>query len=97
MSHDSAHTSVRAYYAIAQFDLCASERKVLQAMEVGQLYTRRQLEQLTSMRSGPVCGRVHALIEKGLIEVVGEKLCPESGRPVEALRLVAQQLELALT
>ncbi|WAC75341.1 hypothetical protein OU995_11845 [Roseateles sp. SL47] len=97
MKHDTAETSRRAYYQIAQTDLCASERKVLSAMEVGQLYTRRQLEALTGFRSGPVCGRVHALIEKGLIEVVGEKLCPESGRPVEALRLVAQQLELALT
>ncbi|SEL12887.1 hypothetical protein SAMN05216359_105300 [Roseateles sp. YR242] len=96
MTHDTAETSLRAYYEIAQVDLCASERKVLKAMVVGQLYTRRQLEQLTGMRSGPVCGRVHALLEKALIEVVGEKLCPESGRPVEALRLVAQQLELAL-
>ncbi|MBB3193962.1 hypothetical protein [Roseateles terrae] len=97
MKRDTAETSIRAYYEIAQADLSASERKVLHAMAVGQLYTRRQLEVLTGFRSGPVCGRVHALIEKGLIEVVGEKLCPESGRPVEALRLVAQQLELALT
>ncbi len=96
MPHDAAQTSIRAYYEIAQVDLCASERKVLGAMQVGELYTRRQLEQLTSMRSGPVCGRVHALIEKGLIEVLGERICPESGRPVEALRLVAQQMELAL-
>jgi hypothetical protein len=94
---DTADTSLRAYYQISQQDLCATERRVLDAMVVGQLYTRRELEALTGMRSGPVCGRVNALIKAGRIEVPGEKVCTESGNRVEALRLVTQQMELALT
>lgn len=96
MKRDTAETSVRAYYQIAQADLSASEARVLKAMAVKQLYTRRELEVLAGMRSGPVCARVHALIKQGFIEVLGEKVCRESGKPVEALRLVTQQLELAL-
>lgn len=93
---DTAETSARAYYQVAQVEISRMERQVLEAMVVGQLYTRRELEVLTHMRSGPVCGRVNALIKAGLIEAPGEKVCTESGNRVEALRLVAQQLELAL-
>ena len=89
-------TSVRAYHAMTYADLTRGQRKVVDAMKPGRIYTRRELEPLTKMRSGPVCGRVNELLAKDppVLEVVGEKLCPESGKQVEALKLAAAQLEL---
>jgi len=94
MTRDTAATSARAYYETRQGELERQQLRILTAMQVDRLYTRRELEVLTKVRTGPLCGRVHALIKAGFLEVVGEKLCSESGRQVEALRLVAQQLEL---
>ena len=94
MTRDTADTSVRAYYELHQSEIQRQELRVLRAMQPGRLYTRRELERVTGMRTGPLCGRVNALIKAGFLEVPGNKVCAESGRVVEALRLVAQQLEL---
>ncbi|WP_067070360.1 hypothetical protein [Roseateles chitosanitabidus] len=94
MTRDTADSSVRAFYEQHAGEMQRQELRILKAMAPRQLYTRRELEQLTGMRTGPLCGRVNALIKAGYLEVPGNKVCTESGRLVEALRLVAQQLEL---
>lgn len=94
--HNTAEASLRAYYEIGQPDLTACQRKILRAMQMGCLYSRRELEAATGLRSGTVCGRVKELLEAGLLEVCGLKECRESGKTVEALRLVAQQLGFLL-
>ena len=87
-------TSLTAYRSHSAADLCRTQRLILDAMQPGAIYTRRELESLTGLRSGPVCGRVFELIEAHHIEVVGEKVCSQSGKQVEALALAAVQVEL---
>ena len=89
-----AETSLRAYRSLSSEDLTRTQRQILDAMQPGQTYTRRELEIVANMRTGPVCGRVKELLDAGHIEVKGEKLCTQSGRMVEALQLAAVQLEL---
>lgn len=93
-----ADTSLAAYRALTPKSLTRCHRLLLAAMKPGRLYTRRELESLTLMRSGPVCGRVRELLDAvpPLIEVAGEKLCPESGKQVEALMLAPAQMALEL-
>jgi hypothetical protein len=87
-----AETSIRAYRAIKDLSHC--QRVVVNTMQPGVLYSRRELEALTGMRSGPVCGRVAELLEAGLIEIPGEKVCNMSGKHVEALKLATVQRRL---
>ena len=87
-------TSVRAYRALTLDLVSRCQRQILDGMDFGRLYSRRELEKVANMRTGPVCGRVKELLEAGWLEVIGEKVCSESGKQVEALRLVALQLEL---
>lgn len=89
-----ADTSIRAYRALTPDQLGRTSRLILDAMQDGKLYSRRELEKLTGLRSGSICGRVNKLIADGWLEVPGEKVCSESGEQVEALRLVARQMEL---
>ena len=80
-----AETSISALRSLSAAELSSSYRLILRAMQPGESYTRRELESLTGLRSGPVCGRVFELIEANHIEVVGEKVCSHSGRQVQAL------------
>ena len=80
-------TSLAAFRALSAADLSRTHRLILDAMQPGVIYTRRKLESLTGLRSGPVCGRVFELIEARHIEVVGETVCDQSGKKVEALAL----------
>lgn len=93
-----ADTSLAAYRALTAENLTRCHRILLAAMKPGRLYTRRELESLTSMRSGPVCGRVRELLDAvpPLLEVAGEKVCTESGKQVEALMLTPAQMALEI-
>lgn len=98
MKTNVTDTSLAAYRALTPETLTRCHRILLAAMKPGRLYTRRELESLTSMRSGPVCGRVRELLDAvpPLLEVCGEKVCKESGKQVEALMLTPAQIELEL-
>ncbi|WAC72082.1 hypothetical protein OU995_21295 [Roseateles sp. SL47] len=92
-----ADTSVVAYRSMSWAHLGDAQRRVLEAMVPGQVYSRRDLEKLTGMRTGTVCGRVKELLDAQLLEVHGTKEDPESGVTVEALRLKVGQTELCLS
>lgn len=94
MKSDVAKTSLNAYRELHPVGIAASQLKVLRAMQPGRIYTRRELEVLTGLRTGSVCGRVKELLEGNRLEVEGLKRCAESGNLVEALKLAAVQLEL---
>jgi len=51
-------------------------------------YTRAELEHYLNMRISSVCGRVRELLDKKLIRVDGEKVCPITAKYVEALKIV---------
>ena len=82
-----AETSLRVYRAKTPADLNRSESLIVGAMHPHKTYTRRELESLSGLRPGSVCGRVADLILGGVIKTAGEKICSESGKQVEALQL----------
>ncbi|WP_341973175.1 hypothetical protein [Roseateles sp. PN1] len=88
-----ASTSLDAY---RKHDFSGAKAVIVQSMQPGIKYTRRELEKLTGLRTGTVTGRVFDLIDSGAIESCGKKVCSESGEMVEALKLPAKQGELAL-
>ena len=96
MLNDARQELARRGRALRLHGLRRALRRVLESIANRSGCTRRELEKLASMRTGPVCGRVKELLEAGLIEVSGTKTDPESGKTVETLRLVQAQRDLFL-
>ena len=96
MTHRATDTSIVAFRGLDAAGVTDAQRRVLEAIANRSGCTRRELEKLARMRTGPVCGRVKELLEAGLIEVSGTKTDPESGKTVETLRLVQAQRDLFL-
>lgn len=94
MTHQATDTSIDAFRGLSWASVTDAQRRILQAMRPGQLYSRRDLEALCRMRTGSVCGRVKELLDAGHLEVSGEKVDPDSGKTVETLRLPAVQRDL---
>lgn len=94
MTRRAADTSVEAFRGLSVAAVTEGQRRVLEALQPGRLYSRRDLEALTKMRTGSVCGRVKELLDADLIEVHGTKTDPESGKTVETLRCVQAQRDL---
>lgn len=90
-----AHTSLMAFdHLKATGGIEPKQRKILEAMRPGFLYSRRQISVITGLETSCVSARVNALIYYGLIDVCGHIKCPITNKLVEAIKLSADQKEL---
>jgi DNA-binding MarR family transcriptional regulator len=85
------HPNSRAAYLALQEagELQPKEMMILNALESFGPMTRQELEVAAGMRLSCVCGRVHALLEKGAIKEDGERFNPATGKHNAILRLLA--------
>jgi predicted HTH transcriptional regulator len=91
MKTNVASTSLAAYDAIAGTLTAECHKKIVEAMQSGDFFTRKQIARILDMETSSVSGRVNELIELGVIEVSGQISCPISSRMVEAIKLAPQQ------
>jgi predicted HTH transcriptional regulator len=79
-------TSINAYTDLKEdFTLGNMQQKVLDVMKQNQLYTRRELSNLTSMETSSIAGRVNELLQYGVLEVNEKVVCPYSKKMVESV------------
>lgn len=85
-----AHTSAEAYHSLSQVHyIQPKEAQVLALFDAdGATFTRQQIAALTGMAINCVCGRVHSLVEAGILEEKGEHLDPATRKHQKLLRLV---------
>lgn len=69
---------------------CPSKIQIISALRRGPM-SRRDIEEATGMRSGPVCARVQELKTMGKLQHHGHKTCAYTGKTVEVLVLARQQ------
>lgn len=82
-------TKLKAYAELkASRRLQPMEQMVLFVLGDGPLI-RSEIAERAGMRLSSVCGRVRSLLDAGLIEVRGNKPCPETGKTQELLALCA--------
>jgi hypothetical protein len=60
---------------------------IYNACRPGLDYSRMELSNITGLRLSSVCGRVHELLEVGLLEEVGVRQCMLTGRRVSPVRM----------
>ena len=87
-------STLHAHDAMAGTGFAALQALILSRMKPGQLYSRRQLAQMTRLETSTVAGRCNELIKIGAIDVCGTICCPLTKRHVEALKRADEQLEL---
>lgn len=87
-------TSLSAYDALRSAAFHGQHALILGHMKAGRLYSRREIAKDLKLETSTVSGRVNELIEEGQIVVCGSIKCPITGRNVEAVKLVEQQVEL---
>jgi DNA-binding MarR family transcriptional regulator len=87
-------SSLAAYDSIQAHIKGESQRSIVEAMQPGMIYTRKQLARMLGMDTSSVSGRVFELIEMGVIEVFSQIECPISHRRVEGLKLAPTQKAL---
>lgn len=78
-------TSKYAYYHRALALEPTQFEKILDVMELGRRYTRRELHHKTSIETSTISARVNSLIKLGKIKVVGTKLDPYTNIHTQAL------------
>ena len=79
-------TSINAYTDLKEnYTLGNMQQKVLDVMKQNQLYTRRELANLTGMETSSIAGRVNELLQYGLLEVNEKVTCPYSKKMVESI------------
>lgn len=85
-----AHTSVEAYHSLSHFHYVQPKQAEILALfgADGATFTRQQIAVLTGMPINCVCGRVHSLVEAGILEEKGEHLDPVTHKRQKLLRLV---------
>jgi len=93
MKTNVSQTSLSAFDAMA-VGFASMQAEILGRMAPDQIYSRRQLAQLTKIETSSIAGRVNELIESGEIEVAGKFRCPVTGRMVEAVKRTAKQKAL---
>lgn len=88
-------TSIRSYDALMARGF-KQHATILNNMERGQIYSRRQIATITGLETSAVAGRTNELLADGHLIVCGHIRCPITGRMVEAVRLAEKQMELCL-
>ena len=79
-------TSLDAYNDLKKdFQLGKMQQTILNTMENGTPYTRKELSRLTGIEISSIAGRVNELVDYGCIYVIGKKKCSISLRTVESL------------
>ncbi len=89
-------TSLRSYDALKASGFKGQHAAIVSHMERGQIYSRRQLANLTGLETSAVAGRCNELIADGQLQVCGHIHCPITGRTVEGVKLAEAQMEFAL-
>lgn len=86
-----AHDQLRAIGALPN-----QEQQIMDfiAANYGESFSRSEIAWFLGMRLSAVCGRVNTLVEKGLLDDSGYKLCSQTQRRVHAVRLPMGQREL---
>lgn len=87
-----ANTSMLAYEQHKRTGKIApQQRKIVDALEFGFAFSRRELVKLTGMELSSVCGRVNELLQLGLIAETTPRACSETGRMVRPVVLAQQK------
>ena len=87
-------TTLASYDQMNGAGFGALQSLILARMKPGQLYSRRQLAQMTRLETSTVAGRVNELISRDVLEVVGTIKCPVTQRNVEAVKRTDVQMAL---
>lgn len=88
-------TSRQAYHGHKANGFAGQHGIILAVMRPGKLYSRRQIAKASRLETSTVAGRVNEMLAAGQIEICGRLKCPVTGILVEAVKLVAEQMELA--
>lgn len=85
MRTNVTETSLDAFFALKSTpQIQAQQLKILNVMQAGVIYTRRELAHLTGIETSTVSARINAML--GLsVDVVGTRKCPITGVTVQAL------------
>ena len=76
-----------------------SGKQATQWMEIYDLMgsqppmTRSEISQFSGMRMSSVCGRVHELIEAGMLKEYGRRTCKVTGEPAHPVGTVVRDME----
>ena len=70
--------------------LSEKEQQIMAAFQGGHTFTRQQLVHAAGMDINGVCGRVNALLAKGVLEVCGVTYDGSTRKPREVLKKAAQ-------
>jgi len=84
-----AHTSAEAYHSLSHIHYVQPKQAEILALfgADGATFTRQQISVLTGMSINGVCGRVHSLVEDGILEEKGEHYDPVTHKRQKLLRL----------
>ena len=90
-----SETSREAFNSIRrEGKLQPMQKSILDALDGGRTYTRKQLRQVTGMELSSVCGRVNSLLAAGLVEIIGEVKDEKTGKRQELIGLPRIQRDL---
>ena len=96
MKTNVRNTSIEAYYGI---DISAGQAKIVAFLRrhPGVTFTRGEISKLADIPINSVSGRVHELIQCGVLEERIRRACRFSGKQCHPVRLAPKQqvLELA--
>jgi len=80
-------SSLDAFFDIKKSStLQAQQLKIVSVMKPEQIYTRRELSQLSGIETSTVSARVNSMLDT-VIEIVGKKKDPLTNKNVQALML----------
>lgn len=84
-----AHTSAEAYHSLSQVHYIApQEKRVVDAIvNQGIPLSRQMISELTGIPLHCVCGRVHSLLDAGVLEEHGTRIDPKTRKPQKMLRV----------
>lgn len=82
-----AETSIEAYHWHRDTGrLSAQCLHILDSMQPGWSYSRRELIEITGLELSSICGRVNELLAMGLLEELAPRKCNMTGRSVIPVR-----------
>lgn len=83
-----AHTSVEAYHSLDPITyIQPKEAEILAVFADGGTYTRQQIAKRSGMPINCVCGRVHSLVDAGVLEEHGTSFDPSTRKTQKLLRV----------
>lgn len=95
MKTNVTQSSIASYHALKESGFRGQHAALLSHMEPGEIYSLRQLSRLTGLETSAVAGRINELMDRGVVEVCGSIKCPLTGRTVDGVKVVLNQMEIA--